>query len=473
MSKNTIIWQKIRLFGEISLSLQLNSIIVRYMKLRIPLLFLMLSAVLMLSSCLSDDDDTNYDYYNNTGISAFSLGTMNRYLHTTSSTGADSVYKTTYAGSNYKFTIDQLSHSIYNTDSLPYGTDARHVLANITAVNSGYIMIKSLTSDTLQYYSSSDSIDFTSPRTIRIGSQSGLRYTDYTVTVNVRQEPEGTMAWRNITTNSELAGLSDTYAVSAGGNVFVFGTSNGATVGYRTAENDGATWTQMASLPANTRVIAKGDKLFAIANGGVLSSTDGQSWTQTQPSGSPARLIAASTKHLYATNARGTAILSSADDGATWTTEALDDDSLLLPTNQTGYACTPVTTNDSIDRIVIVGYCPYINDIHARTWTKLDDYSSHPIDSEWNFVNTAGYDGKPLDELSSLSVTTFGGYPMAVGVRSNGITPFYRSMDGGITWKDYELEQPTGLTVVENKLAVTTDSEGSLWIISAGQVWKN
>lgn len=443
------------------------------MKIRIPLLFIVLSAVLMLSSCLKDDDDTDYDYYSDTGISAFSLGTMNRYLHTTSKAGADSVYKVTYAGSAYKFTIDQLSHRIYNTDSLPYGTDASHVIATITSVSNGYIMIKSLTSDTLRYYSSTDSIDFSSPRTVRIVSQSGERYTDYTVTLNVRHEPEGTMEWRNIATNTELAGLDETYAVAAGGNVFVFGNRDGATVGYRTAEIDGATWAQTASLPANTRVIAKGDKLFAIANGGVLSSTDGQSWTQTQPSGSPARLIAASTKHLYATNAQGTAILSSADDGATWTVEALDDDPLLLPTSQTGYSCLPVTTNDSIDRVVIVGYCPYANDVHARSWSKLDDYSDNPIESKWSYINTAGYDRQNLDGLTSLSVTSFGGYPLAIGIGASGITPLYRSMDGGITWKDYELEKPSSLSAVSGKLAVTTDFEGSLWIISAGQVWKN
>ena len=44
------------------------------------------SAVSMLTSCLGDDD-SNIDYYNDTAITAFSLGTLNQYLHTTSSTG--------------------------------------------------------------------------------------------------------------------------------------------------------------------------------------------------------------------------------------------------------------------------------------------------------------------------------------------------------------------------------------------------
>lgn len=158
------------------------------MKLKLTSLVVLLAAACMLSSCLnSDDDTTEYNYSKDTAISAFTLGTLNRYLHTTSSTGADSIYKTTVTGSYYKMVIDQLGRQIYNTDSLPYGTDAKHVLATITAVNNGIILIKNVDSDSLRYYSSTDSIDFSTPRTVRIVSQDGQRYADYTVTLNVRK----------------------------------------------------------------------------------------------------------------------------------------------------------------------------------------------------------------------------------------------------------------------------------------------
>ena len=69
---------------------------------------LLLSAGLSLSSCLSSDDDTNIEYTHDTAITAFSLGTMNRYyLGKTSDGTMDSTYATTIAGSNYKFYIDQ------------------------------------------------------------------------------------------------------------------------------------------------------------------------------------------------------------------------------------------------------------------------------------------------------------------------------------------------------------------------------
>ena len=111
-------------------------------KLFSPLAWLFM-AVVMFASCLGDSEDESV-YYKDTAIS-----TMNRYLHTTSSIGTDSVYKQTYAGSAYKFYIDHVNRTVYNTDSLPYGTDAKHVVCIITSKNLGSIGIKRLISDSI------------------------------------------------------------------------------------------------------------------------------------------------------------------------------------------------------------------------------------------------------------------------------------------------------------------------------------
>ena len=158
---------------------------------------MLLTVLAVMTSCLksSDSDSTLYD---DAAITAFSLGTMNRYLHTTSSTGADSTYKTTYKGSNYNFHIDQISHRIYNTDSLPVGTDVAHVICTIGTRNNGLAIIQDIDSDTLRYFSSSDSIDFTVPRKFIVYSNNGEGYTEYTVSVNVHQEEPGQFVWQKM-----------------------------------------------------------------------------------------------------------------------------------------------------------------------------------------------------------------------------------------------------------------------------------
>ena len=101
----------------------------------------MVAALCMYTSCLKSDSDSDVKYYDDTAITSFSLGTVNLYLHTKSKSGEDSVYKTTFAGSAYKFYIDQKTFEIYNPDSLPYGSDAAHLLCTITSKNSGVVVL--------------------------------------------------------------------------------------------------------------------------------------------------------------------------------------------------------------------------------------------------------------------------------------------------------------------------------------------
>lgn len=149
-------------------------------------------AVLMLPSCLGSDDEVTV--YDDVAITSFSLGTLNRYV-TKTINGKDTTYKVSYAGSAYKMAIDQISCRIFNGEALPVGTDVKHVICSISVRNNALITIKSMTSDSLYAYSSTDSIDFTQPRTFRIFSTDGLHYRDYVVSVSARQQEAGTIIW--------------------------------------------------------------------------------------------------------------------------------------------------------------------------------------------------------------------------------------------------------------------------------------
>ena len=151
----------------------------------------MLVAVTMLPSCLGDDDITVYD---DVAITSFSLGTLNRYVKTTVN-GKDTTYKVSFAGSGYKMAIDQIGGRIFNADSLPVGTDVKHVVCTLSVRNSALISMKSMISDSLFTFSSTDSLDFSEPRTIRIFSTDGEHYRDYIVSVAARQYEAGTLLW--------------------------------------------------------------------------------------------------------------------------------------------------------------------------------------------------------------------------------------------------------------------------------------
>lgn len=155
--------------------------------------------IVLMASCLKSDEDT-VTLYNDAVITGFTLGTMNKYVNAT---------KTTYTGSTYSFSINQnvatnifkdvtcIGRSIYNNDSLPLGTDLKHVLCTITTLNNGITIIENIDEPNVySYYSSTDSIDFTKPRKFRVFSSDGSVYNDYYVSVNVHQQDGNEFVWK-------------------------------------------------------------------------------------------------------------------------------------------------------------------------------------------------------------------------------------------------------------------------------------
>ena len=167
------------------------------MKRYIQALCLLTVGLILITSCLGSDKDSNKEYANDTAISAFSLTTVNRLMHTTSKSGKDSVYKKALSNP-VVFTIDQYQQKIYNTDSLPSDCDMEHVLASISTVNSGVVAINYASqsgSDSLMYFVNTDSINFTKVKEIRVYAADGSTYRAYQLTINVHQMESGKMIW--------------------------------------------------------------------------------------------------------------------------------------------------------------------------------------------------------------------------------------------------------------------------------------
>lgn len=237
------------------------------------------TAVLLLASCMKSDDSSNSTLYSDTAITNFYFGTLNRYHHTTSSTGADSIYKTTFDGDDYKFSIDQVNHRIFNTDSLPMGTDVKHMVTYITTLNNATPYLLSETGDTLFFYSSTDSLDFSRPRKIEVYASNGVNHTTYTVEVNVHKEDSEQFIWITHNDSREIYDLDKMKATIIDGQLFVYGNKDEKTLGYVT--KDGNSWTALAELDdknAYSNILNFNNSLFTIANGALIKSDDGTSW---------------------------------------------------------------------------------------------------------------------------------------------------------------------------------------------------
>lgn len=427
---------------------------------------MMLSALFTFTSCLGDDDE-DVTYYDDTAITAFSLGTLKRYHTTTASDGSDSTYTTSLTGSSYKFYIDQTNRRIYNPDSLPVGVDGKHVLCTITTKNGGTVVLNlrnSAGADSLAYYSSSDSIDFTNPVRVRIYSNSGKASREYTVSVNIHKQTGNEFSWAK----DSVAGLSNMLGrklVENNGTLYLFGVQGGQTIAYR---HTGSSWQRVegvaASALAYQSVTAMDGYLYMLDGTTLRRSADGASWA-TVSTPAITSLIGASPYKLYALTASG---IASSKDGSTWTDEALDTDASSLPNSGINFICRASKTNANTYQLVLIG----TRDGVARVWSKIEENGDNAQNQPWFFYSDDDYNKKLLPETNRVVATSYNSGILAL--EGTGTT-FYFSPDNALTWDKTSIYTNAAfsaivmsINTVQEPFAMLADSSSMLYLTAPG-----
>lgn len=444
----------------------------------------LLAALFSLVSCL-DTNDGDYVYTDDSAVTAFSVTSAKKAVHVKASNGTDSVYYTTATLTAYKFVIDQQRCVIYNPDSLPYGVDPTKLLVSANSVNSGSLVLKSMTSDSLSYLSTTDSLDFSKPRELQVYSLSGAAVRKYEVRVNVHQEPADKFNWTklpNPTAFTNANGVKSFVVTTASGATrrFLLASDGTTTTVYR-ADGDNA-WTAATpnfnhTLAAETyrSAAVKHDTLFVCDNGVVMATTDGDTWTQqaTAEAG-VARIIAANPIRLYAYNNEG-AMVSSDDSGKTWKAAGMDESATLLPNGDIAYATLPLTTNANAFRTLLIGSVPEASTTAFSIWGKIDEGDAYSENQPWMFYDHNSLNRHELSLMQNFSAFTYDGKIMMVGNDERVYLPaFYGSRDGGITWEaDTVITSPLGFFVT-GPYTVSVDKDNFIWFVSGktGETWR-
>ena len=444
----------------------------------------LLAALFSLVSCL-DTNDGDYVYTDDSAVTAFSVTSAKKAVHVRASNGTDSVYYTTATLTAYKFVIDQQRCVIYNPDSLPYGVDPTKLLVSANSLNSGSLVLKSMTSDSLSYFSTTDSLDFSKPRELQVYSLSGAAVRKYEVRVNVHQEPADQFNWTKLPTPTAFTnanGVKSFVVTTASGATrrFLLASDGTTTTVYR-ADGDNA-WT--AATPNFNHILAaetyrsaavKHDTLFVCDNGVVMATTDGDTWTQqaTAEAG-VARIIAANPIRLYAYNNEG-AMVSSDDSGKTWKAAGMDESATLLPNGDITYATLPLTTNANAFRTLLIGSVPEASTTAFSIWGKIDEGDAYSENQPWMFYDHNTLNRHELSLMQNFSAFTYDGKIMMVGNEDRVYLPaFYGSRDGGITWEaDTVITSPLGFFVT-GPYTVSVDKDNFIWFVSGktGETWR-
>ena len=430
----------------------------------------LITATLSLSSCLSSDE-TTVEYTHDTAITAFSLGSLDRYTKTKA--GKDTLLKANVKGSDYKFYIDQAQRLIYNVDSLPCGVRDTAILATISSKNNSPILLMDINKrdSVAAYYSSSDSINFSKPRFIRVYSGDYSAYAEYQVTVNVHKELPYEFKWHELAqNNSQLAAFSDLKAVACGDDIYVFGKTAEGTKVLKSAINNGSAWSSIMmdvglSSDAYQSAVALDGELYISDGGKVYASADAATWTKVSENADIKQLIGASSKNLYAYTATGIAV--SKNQGVSWEAEKLDTDADFLPKQNISMNVAGVLSAKDVENVMLLGTRDKaLKDTVATTWLRTVDYANE--DGQWNYLEIEkNKSGKMpwLDQVITCAADT--GF---VALGSNG--KWYKSQDAGLTWKQDAMVVLPAKFAAEGRFAFCRDNKHYYWIIRNGYVWR-
>lgn len=433
-----------------------------------------LLANLTFTSCdtTSNGVDTTSD--TDCAITAVTLGTLLRTIHTTSTAGTDSTYNINVTGSDFAMYIDQLNNRIYNADSLPINTQVDKVVFS-TLTGTSSLAIQSIYNGNDTLFVKTDSTDFRTPRTVKVWSADGTMSRDYTFEVNVHKEEADSFVWKLMAegTGSLIADFVESRAVAKGETLYVFGKTADGSIRLATAPTATGTFDNTltpttsngASIDVQS-VLLCGGTFYALAGGNLVSSTDGQEWTAASSAQSFAALAGCSADSIYAATS-GKEIMASAD-GENWTATTVDTEGSFL-TGSYAATCCASHTDENISTIVYVGYADSNVEVWKHDIDKRGDYAF-----PWVYLpQTEELHGYGCPQLAQPSLVTYDESAVLVGLTADGkVSPLYRSWDYGRTWdaEEYYIPSITGAT----SISATVDTKQFLWIVcgGTGQVWR-
>lgn len=458
------------------------------MKSKFAAFTLLLATVFLMASCLESDND--YTYTDDCAISSFSVTTAKQNTFVKTSDGLrDSLVVKELTLSNYKFYIDQINGKIYNPDSLPCGVDAQKLLCSVSNSSAGLVVIKKEKSDSLDYFSSTDSLDFSVDREVQVVSNSGLSVKKYTVHVNVHKEQADSFAWHATPICAELKTMQAIKTAAVNGKLILLGTDGNNTLVYA---NNGTQWTKCETnlghnlaADAYKSLVTKDDYAYISDGGNIVRTNDGKTWNIMGEATDVTRLVAASRYSLYgyATDGR---LMTSKDNGATWTVAEIDDELSLMPYGETTYASVEIEGYAKTDRVMLFGTrdaATYPNDKYLTIWGKIDEAAENSENQPWAYYGVSADNNHAAPLLSGISAVAYDGGVYMMGQEDGKAPKFYKSLDNGITWREDTAtvmlptnfnENATNAITAKGTYALTVDKNKSLWLVNAsnGMTWR-
>ncbi|MGL4851836.1 MAG: DUF6242 domain-containing protein [Phocaeicola sp.] len=451
------------------------------MKLNFLNVVTLIVTVLFTSSCLGDDT-TDYEYSSEASITAFAISGEIETTYNTVVNGVDTTLVKTLDGTLYPFAIDQMNHQIYTVDSLPLGTDVSKVVVSISG-DTSYILIAREENDTV--WTATDSLNFESPIRFKVMSLKGTYGPTYTAKINVHQQDPDSMMWTKLRSNFSGTTMKAQKAVTFNNRIFVFAANEPQVTVTSTAVTDGSSWTPLTELDITESVdyesvMVWGDKLYLLANGQLYSSVDALVWSKEE-SAPVMRMLVANVSSSTTQKMIGISLENhfvEGDISSNWEKKEVVSDR--FPKHNVSYATSPLNTNSSIDRMVVLGVNGIESDTISSVWSRLT------TDATWGeFTPVAGYTYCPKMENPAMiqyndQLYAFGGTAVRSDTTYAAMGQFFVSANNGANWRHitnkvrFPEEFKELYERANGNYSYVVDENNFLWIFfsNSQEVWK-
>ncbi|MCI1683988.1 MAG: DUF6242 domain-containing protein [Bacteroides sp.] len=395
-----------------------------------------------ITACL--DSNNTYEYSSDATIHAFGIDTIH--------------------GKYYKFTIDQLTRTIYNVDSLPVGSDTiiDRILIDTLSVTG---IVTSGENDTI--FQIRDSVDLRQPLKLKVHATDGITTREYTIKVNVHKQDPDSLVWVNMEQPLPNTPIEQQKSVILNGNQLLVFTSYDD-VYQATTDISPFQWQHqtVTGLPTDIKLSSITnfqEKLYIVTESGkTFSSSNGLTWQEVSTLGMQTVTLVTSfpDKLIGIQNVNGENYFCTSSDGLVWTYKEENEYKVSpnFPIND--IYSTVFTTKNGVEKAVVVGNTT--NEGTATVpWFSMDGASWTSLDTPDTYC----------PKMENPCIMYYGEAFYIMGGEFNAI---YKSL-AGIAWYETKTKFLLPKAMKENNAySMAIDKNNYIWIIIGQQnsVWR-
>ncbi len=357
------------------------------------------------------------------------------------------------------FSIDLIAGSIYNADSLPYGTDISELAVTMTFTSTpSDVIIYTCDGEAIDYFDDETiEMDFTSEAKMLVIAPDEVTQKYYTIKINVHTVVPDSLYWSELSSDYAVPATSAIQAmkvVSYQDNVLALVEESDSTLTCYTAESAESEWSAATTLSGwyDVNSLQAGtDSLYILDSSNILyTSVDGVNWTSTEQELTSLIGVYPADESV----AEQLLVVTTTPKRGVYKEGVLVEETAILPSlfPVSGYSNSLIYASESVYSSAVLLYIiggetasgSLTNAVWAYNGTNWSSATMNNIEMDTCVVSPRkgaaliGYQSYPTYEVYDYPYVVYDTWIVMGGIDEDGeyLSDIYTSMSKGVRWED-------------------------------------